>query len=402
MEMMYGGELFDRIIEKKKFTEKDSADAAYQMLLALGYLHSHGVVHRDVKLENFLYESKDGDHLKLIDFGFSKIWDASTKMKLSCGTLSYVSPEVLGKAYTNKCDMWSIGVVCFILMCGYMPFSGGESKQIKDIREGKFARKEAFDKLSKDAADFLCNLIKVDADARMSADEALKHRFIVGRSERAMKESEVGDDTVQNLLDFSKASKFRRACMTCMAWSLTNDQRIQLREDFLAMDKNKHGTITLGEFKSIIQERYAGQFSDSQVKELFDAIDTSHTEEIAYTEFLAAMMMNRMALHDDILKATFRRFDTNGSGVIEPKDLEVLLGESFEGEEVKDLIKEADTNGDGRIDYDEFLAFAKKQAASDSQHKIVDIGHKIIDKEASKDKNTSSWPIHLPQFRMFG
>lgn len=116
MECMEGGELFDRVTEKKRFSEADAAEGVGQMLLAINYLHSHGIVHRDLKLENFLYDWKESDHLKLIDFGFSKVWDPSVKMQHSCGTLSYVAPEVLAESYTSQCDMWSLGVITFILL----------------------------------------------------------------------------------------------------------------------------------------------------------------------------------------------------------------------------------------------------------------------------------------------
>merc|ERR1719444_653260 len=102
------------------------------MLLAVNYIHSHGVVHRDIKLENFLYETKEGDHLKLIDFGFSKIWSPNTKMRASCGTLAYVAPEVLSQNYTSKCDLWSLGFIAFILLFGYMPFTTHGATERKD------------------------------------------------------------------------------------------------------------------------------------------------------------------------------------------------------------------------------------------------------------------------------
>merc|ERR1719221_439021 len=141
MECMEGGELFDRISELKRFGEPDAADAMWQMLLSLNYIHSHGIVHRDIKLENFLYDQKNSDHLKLIDFGFSKMWDPNIKMRISCGTLSYIAPEVLGKCYTSQCDMWSLGVIVFILLAGYMPFSGSEEQQVKNITQGNYKMK---------------------------------------------------------------------------------------------------------------------------------------------------------------------------------------------------------------------------------------------------------------------
>merc|ERR1719230_500696 len=133
------------------------------MLLAINYLHSRDIVHRDIKLENFLYEHKDSEHLKLIDFGFSKIWQPNTKMAASCGTLAYVAPEVLRQSYTSKCDMWSFGVTIFIVLLGYLPFSGPESHQCTAIKQGKYKKKpESWSKISSSAQDFLTSLLVVD------------------------------------------------------------------------------------------------------------------------------------------------------------------------------------------------------------------------------------------------
>merc|ERR550514_222916 len=142
MEAMAGGELFDRITKLKKFKESEAADAMWQMLLAVNYLHRHGIVHRDIKLENFLYDGAEGSsesmHLKLIDFGFSKMCHLAENMSAKCGTLAYVSPEVLRGCYTNQCDMWSLGVISFITLSGYMPFSGAEEKMSRTIAHGEY------------------------------------------------------------------------------------------------------------------------------------------------------------------------------------------------------------------------------------------------------------------------
>eukprot|EP00747_Dinoflagellata_sp_TGD_P080653 gnl/TRDRNA2_/TRDRNA2_160988_c1_seq1.p1 gnl/TRDRNA2_/TRDRNA2_160988_c1~~gnl/TRDRNA2_/TRDRNA2_160988_c1_seq1.p1 ORF type:complete len:566 (+),score=162.35 gnl/TRDRNA2_/TRDRNA2_160988_c1_seq1:76-1773(+) len=386
MECMEGGELFQRVVDRKKFSEKDAAEATYQMLLAVNYIHSHGVVHRDIKLENFLYESKNSDHLKLIDFGFSKIWDKNAKMDLSCGTLAYVAPEVLAKNYTSQCDLWSLGVVVFILLVGYMPFSGSEKHQTECIKSGKFTvKKPAWDKVTEVAFDFVKKLIKVDPKERLSADGALKHPWI---ADRATIQADIVDQGVVDALsDFAKASKFRRACMSMMAWSLTNDERKQVRDIFMQMDKNKSGTIKLWELKKVLEEKF--HISDAQTREIFNAMDTNHDEEIHYSDFLAAMLSSRIAVHDDLLKKTFKRFDTDNSGYITKENLKDILGEAFTEAEAEQLLKEADANGDGQLSYQEFIAYCRGGGGTEDH---AEVAVRLIDNEVKKPKQDPAVP----------
>ncbi|CAK0890785.1 unnamed protein product [Prorocentrum cordatum] len=127
----------------------------------------------------------DGDHLKLIDFGFSKVWQRNTKMDLSCGTLSYVAPEVLRQSYTSQCDLWSLGVIAFILLLGYMPFAGDEDRQKDHIKAGKYTKKpEKWAAISPNA--FIEQLLVVDSSVRLTAEQdALEHRFITERKHNA-------------------------------------------------------------------------------------------------------------------------------------------------------------------------------------------------------------------------
>ncbi|CAK9060708.1 Calcium-dependent protein kinase 22 (OsCDPK22) (OsCPK22) [Durusdinium trenchii] len=363
MECMEGGELFDRVREKKVYSEKDACKTTRMMLLAVNYLHSCGVVHRDLKLENFLYENKNSDFLKLIDFGFSKVWAKNTRMELSCGTLSYAAPEVLAKSYTSQCDLWSLGVIVFILLVGYMPFAGSdERKQIHMIRSGTYlVKKERWAKVSSLASDFVKNLLVVDPDRRMTAPEALEHPWIKNQN---LASDCIDEAMVTSLCDFAKAQSFRRSCMKLMAWSLTAPERAQVRDAFMALDKDNTGTITMKDLKTLLEDNFHLPEEDQQ--HVFNAFsDSEHPmddNEIQYSEFLAAMMASRIALHDELLKDAFRRFDTESTGYIRREDLFKILESETE---VAQVMRELDVNGDGKISYEEFIGYLKDGNAAD-------------------------------------
>jgi len=373
MECMSGGELFDRVTELKQFSERDAADSVWQMLLALNYLHSHGMVHRDLKLENFLYDQKNSSHLKLIDFGFSKVWDPNIKMHVSCGTLSYVAPEVLEKSYSSQCDLWSLGVIVFILLAGYMPFSGSEAVQTRNISEGKYKMKpERWKNVSEDATSFVKALLQVDPKKRLTCQQALDHHWIANRHTLQAK-AEVSPEIVDALRQFGHATKFKRACLEMMAWSLSNDERAKVRDYFIMMDKSQQGTITLPELKEVLIEKF--HITDAETAEIFHALDTNSDEEIHYSDFLAAMVTTRIAVHDDLLRQAFKKFDVDSSGYITKDNLKEVLGEHHEGEDVEDLMKEADFTHDGKISYEEFVSYIKGTPLSNHEEatgKVID------------------------------
>jgi calcium-dependent protein kinase len=137
----YGGELFDEIIARKRFNEKDTAEILRQVISVVAYCHSNNIVHRDLKPENILLEDKSSSSLnvKVIDFGASQICDPDSRLTEKFGTVYYISPEVLKGNYTTSCDIWSIGVIMFILLCGEPPFNGEDDEEIMEkIRRGKF------------------------------------------------------------------------------------------------------------------------------------------------------------------------------------------------------------------------------------------------------------------------
>ncbi|EFN68443.1 Calcium/calmodulin-dependent protein kinase type 1D [Camponotus floridanus] len=185
MELVTGGELFDRIVEKGSYTEKDASGLIRQVLEAVDYMHEQGVVHRDLKPENLLYYSPDEDSKIMIsDFGLSKMEDSGI-MATACGTPGYVAPEVLAqKPYGKAVDVWSIGVISYILLCGYPPFyDENDANLFAQILKGEFEFDSPYwDDISDSAKDFIRKLMCVNVEERYSCRQALAHPWISGNA----------------------------------------------------------------------------------------------------------------------------------------------------------------------------------------------------------------------------
>lgn len=181
MELCTGGELFDAICENN-FSERDAAKVVKEITEALIYLHDQGIVHRDLKPENLLYSTKEKKHIKLMDFGLAKALDGDDEaLETRCGTLHYVAPEVLSKnPYTNACDFWSLGVVLYVLLCGYLPFYHEERAiTVQLVRKGKFDfDDEEWKDISDNAKDLIRRLLEIDVNKRITGPQILQHAFI--------------------------------------------------------------------------------------------------------------------------------------------------------------------------------------------------------------------------------
>ncbi|KAL7032651.1 hypothetical protein ACKWTF_007370 [Chironomus riparius] len=185
MELVTGGELFDRIVEKGSYTEKDASGLMRQVLEAVDYMHEQGVVHRDLKPENLLYYNTDEESKIMIsDFGLSKMEDSGI-MATACGTPGYVAPEVLAqKPYGKAVDVWSIGVISYILLCGYPPFyDENDANLFAQILKGEFEFDSPYwDEISASAKDFIQHLMCVDVEKRYTCKQALAHPWISGNA----------------------------------------------------------------------------------------------------------------------------------------------------------------------------------------------------------------------------
>ena len=362
MELCTGGELFDRIIQKteqgKQFTEKEVANIFQQMMSAINYCHSNKIVHRDLKPENLLLATQDENSpIKVIDFGMSRIFNNKQAMFDKVGTAYYISPEVLDGFYDEKCDIWSAGVILYILLCGYPPFNGNDDDEIfESIKKRKFVFPEAeWANISKEAKD-LINKMLSEPLTRLTAEQVLGHPWLVNQLNKNTKAKEIKLN-FNTFKTYSGANKLSRAVLTYIASRLTDDEVKKLKDAFQKIDVNGDGMLTLDELKNAINQN--PEVHVMNIEQIFKTIDTDNSGVINYTEFLAASIDKRIYLQEDKLRDAFKLFDEDKSGKISKSEISKVLKFKKSGAEMTKLFEKYDLNGDGEIDFDEFLNMMK-------------------------------------------
>jgi len=181
LEHAQGGELFDSIVNKGSYTENEAKNMVRQILDAIRYVHDHGIAHRDLKPENLLLSDKTGETVKIADFGLSKDF-GEEQLKTSCGTPDYVAPEVLnGNPYDQAVDLWSIGVITYVLLCGFPPFYGNTQKELfESISAARYDFPDPeWTNVSNEAKDFIKKILVINPHDRLTAEQALHHPWLV-------------------------------------------------------------------------------------------------------------------------------------------------------------------------------------------------------------------------------
>jgi calcium-dependent protein kinase len=375
MELCTGGELFDRIIDVGRFTEQEAAVVMQQILRGINYMHKRrpqSVCHRDLKPENLLFANKGpikDNLLKFIDFGLAKLVEPGKSMRTRAGTPYYVAPEVLSGSYNELCDSWSAGVIMYTLLCGYPPFHGRNDHDVlAKVRRGAFDFPQRDWKyISSDATQLITHMLKFKPQKRFTAQRALNHTWIRRKAPHA-KDVPLKQGFVDKLSQFRTQSKFKKAVLQIIAGQLDDHQIIQLRETFTAMDANGDGLLTLEELKGGLDR--AGVTSlPRDLEAIMEAIDADNSGVIDYTEFLSATIDRKSYLKEEVCFTAFSVFDLDGDGKISHEELQkVLQSDSVEKtvghEEIAGIMMQVDSNGDGSIDFDEFMAMMHDSAES--------------------------------------
>ncbi|KAL6506152.1 Calcium-dependent protein kinase 17 [Orobanche gracilis] len=362
MELCAGGELFDRIIAKGHYTERAAASLLRTIVQIVHTCHSMGVIHRDLKPENFLLLNKDENSpLKATDFGLSVFFKEGEVFKDIVGSAYYIAPEVLKRRYGPEVDIWSIGVMLYILLSGVPPFwAESENGIFNAILRGHVDfSSDPWPSISNGAKDLVRKMLNSDPKQRLTAFEVLSHPWI--KEDGEAPDTPLDNAVLSRLKQFRAMNQFKKVALRVIAGCLSEEEIMGLKEMFKGMDTDSSGTITLEELKQGLAKQ-GTKLSEYEAKQLMEAADADGNGTIDYEEFITATMhMNRMDREEHLYTA-FQYFDKDNSGYITIEELEQALREfgMDDGKDIKEIINEVDADHDGRINYDEFASMMKK------------------------------------------
>jgi calcium-dependent protein kinase len=361
MELCEGGELFDRIIERGTYTEAKAADLTRTIVGVVEACHNSGVVHRDLKPENFLFVSKHEDSvLKAADFGSSRFFEPGDIFTEIVGSPFYVAPEVLDRNYGPEADIWSCGVILYILLSGAPPFWAETVQGIfEEVMKGEppsFAA-DPWPSISEGAKDLILNMLNPNPIKRYTASEVLKHPWI--REDGVAPQKPIANVQLR-LKQFAAMNKLKKLAIRIIAEKLSEEEIAGLKEIFSELDSDKDGAISFEELKEGLLK--AGTtLKEAEIFDLMDAADVDQDGIIDYGEFLAATLsLNHIELEENLF-AAFQYFDKDKSGHITMDEVLAVCHEfNMEDVRIEDLIHEVDVDHDGTIDYKMFVTMMRK------------------------------------------
>ncbi|XP_010675716.2 calcium-dependent protein kinase 33 [Beta vulgaris subsp. vulgaris] len=360
MELCAGGELFDRIIAKGHYSEKAAATMLSQIVNVVHVCHFMGVMHRDLKPENFLLANKDENAaLKATDFGLSVFIEEGKVYRDIVGSAYYVAPEVLRRRYGKEIDIWSAGVMLYILLSGVPPFWAETEKGIFDaILQGHIDfESKPWPSISNGAKDLVKKMLTQDPKKRITAAQVLDHPWL---RDGEASDKPIDSAVLSRMKQFRVMNKLKQLALKVIAENLPEEEIQGLKQMFANMDTDGSGSITYEELKEGLA-RLGSKLSETEVKALMDAADQDGSGSIDYIEFITVTMHRYRLERDDQLYKAFQYFDKDNSGFITTDELEAAMREYGIADEncIKDILMEVDTDNDGRINFEEFVAMMR-------------------------------------------
>jgi len=375
MELCEGGELFDRIIANGKIDVRLSADIVGQVSSALAYAHGRSIAHRDIKPENVVFCTADPSdtRVKLIDWGLAFTF-LGAPMTSAVGSFTYAAPEVITsenrKEYTEACDLWSLGILTYVMLCGKPPFWGSQSQHLYNARAERYPMKGApWDKMDPDAKEFIKALLKADPTKRMTVAKAIAHPWLTKAAEAHATDVD-GSEVLSNLKQFSGASTFERMCISAVARQLDHHHLKDIHSVFRQMDTNGDGVLSFKEISDGFKKIFGADSDEyKQAAELYRSLDVDGSKCIDYTEFCAAGLGQKAHTQDEVTWAAFKAFDTDNSGFIERAELQRVLDladmqdawtTDVCNKVSKELMQAFDNDGDGRISFEDWKGIMQR------------------------------------------
>lgn len=293
--------------------------------------------------------------MKIIDFGTSRRIGKEEKIKVKMGTPYYVAPEVLLENYDRKCDIWSIGVILYILLCGYPPFNGSTDEKILErikTKDVKFPDLE-WEHVSKEVKDLIVQMLSKDPEKRPTAQEVLKNPWFNQAKPQLSQEQQ--QSILKNLEGFSRNNKIQNALRYYMVnYMEMNQEKNDLLTSFRAIDKDNNGILTKDEITEFMLKN-SSSFNDLTPEELFSKLDLDISENIDYNEFLLAIFDFKKHLNDELIQKLFKLIDANGDGKISQEELGKFFHfNNAQKEFLVELMNQADEDKDGVISMEEF------------------------------------------------
>lgn len=362
MELCEGGELFDRIVARGHYSERAAAAVMRTIVEVVQLCHRHGVIHRDLKPENFLFaNNKETSPLKAIDFGLSIFFKPGEKLSEIVGSPYYMAPEVLKRNYGPEIDIWSAGVILYILLCGVPPFwAETEQGVAQAILRGVIDfKREPWPSVSENAKNLVGQMLEADPKLRLTAKQVLEHPWLLNAKKAP--DVPLGDVVKSRLKQFSMMNRFKRRALRVIADHLSSEEVEDIKEMFKMLDTDNDGIVSCEDLKNGLA-RFDAQLVESEVQMLIEAVDSNGKGKLDYGEFVAVSLHLKRMANDEHLRRAFSFFDKDGNGYIEFEELrEALLedGTADITDVVNDILQEVDADKDGRISYNDFVAMMK-------------------------------------------